>query len=136
MGSLTKAEDYKNNVGFSERADVPIEPRLSKQWFLKYQVRNRRAIVSPMARWCPERWSKRTITGWAACRTGASVASFGGASYPVWYRGEEIHRLEAPEGEVGRDPDVLDTWCSSWLWPFATMGWRRNKTPRIFIPPT
>jgi valyl-tRNA synthetase len=60
MGALEKEEPYQNNVGFSERADVPIEPRLSEQWFLKYPRTNeaRNVVASGKLRFHPERWAK------------------------------------------------------------------------------
>ena len=104
LGALEKEEPYTNNVGFSERADVPIEPRLSEQWFLKYpSVEKARAAWSKLrSAGCPagERLNENarqdsrrspikcasirsagrrfTTTGWATSRTGASAASFGG----------------------------------------------------------
>jgi valyl-tRNA synthetase len=100
QGVLVEAKPYENNVGFSQRADVPIEPRLSEQWFLKYPaVEQSKACVeqeereAPASRerhraelelrapgrWFhPQRWAKLTITGWRTFRTGASAVSFGG----------------------------------------------------------
>ena len=81
LGLLAKEEPYENNVGFSERADVPIEPRLSEQWFLKYPRWEARAAVGAERR---DEVSSRsagrrfTITGWRTFRIGASAASFGG----------------------------------------------------------
>ncbi len=132
-GSLEKAEPYVNNVGFSERADVPIEPRLSEQWFLKYpSVEASKACVADGSmRFFPDRWAKvydHWMTGiqdWCISRQ-----LWWGHRIPVWYRGDEIHcGLDAPAGDGWtQDSDVLDTWFSSWLWPFATMGWTDNKT--------
>ncbi len=153
-GALDKAEPYTNNVGFSERADVPVEPRLSEQWFLKYpSVEASKACVAqpgsdsqaPM-RFFPDRWAKvydhwlGGIQDWCISRQ-----LWWGHRIPVWYRGSEVScGLEAPAGEGWtQDPDVLDTWFSSWLWPFATMGWTgdqatdaKNPTLKAFYPTT
>ncbi len=147
-GALDKAEPYQNNVGFSERADVPIEPRLSEQWFLKYpSVEEARAVVAGgEMKFFPERWARvydhwlEGIQDWCISRQ-----LWWGHRVPVWYRGEEVYcGMEAPSGEGWtQDPDVLDTWFSSWLWPFATMGWTgdaerdaKNETLRAFYPTT
>ncbi len=147
-GALVKAEPYVNNVGFSERADVPVEPRLSEQWFLRYPSvdASKRCVADGAMRFFPDRWAKvydHWMTGiqdWCISRQ-----LWWGHRIPVWYRGAEIHcGLEAPAGDGWvQDPDVLDTWFSSWLWPFATMGWTGdraadgpNATLRAFYPTT
>ncbi len=239
MGAMIKEEPHQNNVGYSERADVPIEPRLSEQWFLKYpSVKEARECVmqegsarvsraeagvppgsvssagdaaerpsagtrkaaredacAPSMRFHPDRWAKvydHWMTGlqdWCISRQ-----VWWGHRIPVWsktlpgsiehealqsehiqptldaveknFRGvsgekegsllgmrpgktsEGEWRLEActhvteagkylEEQGFTQDPDVLDTWFSSWLWPFATMGWpEKTSTLKAFYPTT
>ena len=132
MGALTKEEDYENNVGFSERAKVPIEPRLSEQWFLKYPEveASHQCVAQGHMKFYPDRWAK-TYDHWMTHIQDWCISRqlWWGHQIPVWYHREtgEIHcDLEPPanESQWDRDPDVLDTWFSSWLWPFATMGWK------------
>ena len=136
LGLLTKEEPYENNVGFSERADVPVEPRLSEQWFLKYPktIEARDAVrgseaqgAGGLIRFFPKRWEKvydhwlENIQDWCISRQ-----LWWGHRIPVWYapegdKSEPRVQLESPGEGWTQDPDVLDTWFSSWLWAHDTM---------------
>jgi valyl-tRNA synthetase len=129
LGLLTREEPHENNVGFSERADVPIEPRLSEQWFLKYPktVEARDAVRNGLIRFFPKRWEKvydhwlENIQDWCISRQ-----LWWGHRIPVWYapegsREEPRIQIESPGEGWTQDPDVLDTWFSSWLWAHDTM---------------
>jgi valyl-tRNA synthetase len=225
VGAFVKDEPYENNVGFSQRAQVPIEPRLSEQWFLKYPsvapaqgcvaqegasapaatpeskstptspsadgelraVREANGSGTEKMRFHPQRWAKvydhwmSNIQDWCISRQ-----LWWGHRIPVWTRQvnlasapdqlrrawpqnnsvqsvsqqaghQTVFRFTGPESDCRiegatespeeakvleswgftQDPDVLDTWFSSWLWPFATMGWP-EKTPTLqaFYPTT
>jgi valyl-tRNA synthetase len=138
LGALVKTEPYENTVGFSERADVPIEPRLSEQWFIRYPKieEAKRAVTSGIIKFHPERWTKtylhwlENIQDWCVSRQ-----LWWGHRIPVWYRrgadrNDPANRhvsLTPPADPTGweQDVDVLDTWASSWLWCLATIGWRK-----------
>jgi valyl-tRNA synthetase len=228
LGALVEAKPYENNVGFSQRADVPIEPRLSEQWFLKYPaVEQSKACVeqeddsvgrassrvgaagggssgaSPhqKMRFHPQRWAK-TYDHWLANIQDWCISRqlWWGHRIPVWsLRSADPKRISEIRDTLGgidlakvkynyefrivrcsdqqkvsretfsdaawipseeheftlvgdfegieagwlqaagltQDPDVLDTWFSSWLWPFATMGWpEQTDTLKKFYPTT
>jgi valyl-tRNA synthetase len=140
---LLKVEDYVHNVGYSERTNVPIEPYLSEQWFLRYpQVeRSTAAVEKGEIRFFPDRWTK-TYTHWMENIKDWCISRqiWWGHRVPVWYHkktGEVYCVEEAPADAENweQDPDVLDTWFSSWLWPFATMGWpEKTATLTCFYP--
>ena len=138
---LEKIEDYVHNVGYSERTNVVVEPRLSNQWFLKMKDLAAPAlevIKDKKIKFHPDRWTKiynhwlNNINDWCISRQ-----LWWGHRIPVWYKGEEIYCGEdPPEGdEWKQDEDVLDTWFSSWIWPFATIGWpEKTKDLEQFYP--
>ncbi|WP_288258011.1 valine--tRNA ligase [uncultured Prochlorococcus sp.] len=150
LGLLTKIEDYKHTVPFSDRGKVPIEPLLSTQWFLKMDEISKgclNAIDSKKPSFIPPRWEKvykdwlEKINDWCISRQ-----LWWGHQIPAWYvldesqdsieqntpyivaRNEEDALIEANKKfglniKLVRDKDVLDTWFSSGLWPFSTLGW-------------
>jgi valyl-tRNA synthetase len=207
LAVMVEEKPYENNVGFSQRADVPIEPRLSEQWFLKYPAvaESKACVAEGRMKFHPDRWAKvydhwlTNIQDWCISRqlwwghripvwtyTGSgrdvirSVLSMmgehpdssleltrvsDGFKYTTadFFKGEIINEefftkkiednvvyqarlvgvLDETDsnflGQEGifQDPDVLDTWFSSWLWPFATMGWPENTdTLKKFYPTT
>ncbi len=141
QGLLARTEEYTHTVPFSHRSGERIEPLVSLQWFMRMDDLAAPAIDvvrSGAVRFHPERWGRvyldwmEKIRPWCISRQ-----LWWGHQIPVWYRGEETYvGVEEPDGEGWtRDPDVLDTWFSSALWPFATLGWP-EQTPelRAFYP--
>ncbi len=129
LNLLVKIEDYAHQVGYSERTDAVIEPYLSEQWFLKMKDLAKPAldaVNSGEIKFYPERWTKtynhwlENIKDWCISRQ-----LWWGHRIPVWYKDDEIYCNSKPPSGDGwkQDEDVLDTWFSSWLWPFATLGW-------------
>ena len=156
LGLLTKIEDYKHTVPFSDRGKVPIEPLLSTQWFLKMDDISQgclNEIDSKKPSFIPPRWEKvykdwlENINDWCISRQ-----LWWGHQIPAWYvldesqdsieqntpyivaRNEEDALIEANKKfglniKLVRDKDVLDTWFSSGLWPFSTLGWPNTNDP-------
>ena len=156
LGLLTKIEDYKHTVPFSDRGKVPIEPLLSTQWFLKMDDISQgclNEIDSKKPSFIPPRWEKvykdwlENINDWCISRQ-----LWWGHQIPAWYvlddsqdtieqntpyvvaRNEEDALIKANKQfglniKLVRDKDVLDTWFSSGLWPFSTLGWPNTNDP-------
>jgi valyl-tRNA synthetase len=140
-GVLRVEEPYVHSVPFSHRSGERIEPLISLQWFCRMDELAAPAIEAVenySVSITPPQWKRvyldwmREIRPWCVSRQ-----LWWGHRIPVWYRGEEIHVGEhAPEGEGWvQEEDVLDTWFSSAIWPFATLGWPED-TPelRAFYP--
>ena len=131
---LIKIEPMVHSVGHSERSDAVVEPYLSKQWFVKMRpladhVLENQKDKDTKVNFVPERYEK-TMNHWMEITYDWCISRqlWWGHRIPAWYRGEEVYvGMEEPEGEGWvQDADVLDTWFSSALWPFSTLGWPQN----------
>ena len=161
-GLLIKTEPHKLSLSVSQRTGVPVEPRLCPQWFVRVGPLAQRAIESVekgRTRFVPESWTNtfyawmRNIHDWCVSRQ-----LWWGHQIPAWYPKDSSPRLQDgsidfaratpvvartapgktadnPSGEWVQDPDVLDTWFSSALWPFSTLGWpEQTDDLRTFYP--
>ncbi len=134
-GLLIKIEPMTHSVGHSERTGVMVEPYLSKQWFVKMgelskHVLETQAKKDEKVNFVPERFEK-ILNHWMEISYDWCISRqlWWGHRIPAWYKDDEVYvGMDAPEGEGWvQDNDVLDTWFSSALWPFSTLGWP-NKT--------
>lgn len=128
---LISIEEITHNVGHSERSGVMIEPYLSKQWFVKMRPLADRVLENQKNKdtkvnFVPTRYEK-IMNHWMEITYDWCISRqlWWGHRIPAWYKGDEIYVGEvAPKGEGWeQDTDVLDTWFSSALWPFSTLGW-------------
>ena len=133
---LISIEPMVHSVGHSERSDAVVEPYLSKQWFVKMRPLADRVLENQKNKdtkvnFVPERYEK-TMNHWMEITYDWCISRqlWWGHRIPAWYKGDEVYvGMEAPaeEGWV-QDNDVLDTWFSSALWPFSTLGWPDNTS--------
>ena len=144
-GFLEKSEDYTNKVGYSERGHVPIEFYMSEQWFMKMKDLAKPALDSVnegSIQFHPKHWTK-TYNHWMSNVKDWCISRqlWWGHQIPVWYHKEDpskIHvSVDGPPDPKNwnQDPDVLDTWASSWLWPMAVHTWPdEGKGLKKFYP--
>ncbi len=153
LGLVEKIENYTHSVGYSERGGEMVEPYLSDQWFVRMKPLAEPAlkvVEDGLIKFHPERWVNTyrhwmlNIRDWCISRQ-----LWWGHRIPAWYaetgeifvgRNEAEARKKAKaagyEGPLLQDPDVLDTWFSSWLWPFATFGWPEANPDLLTFYPT
>ena len=127
-GLFDHLEKIVHSVGHSERTGVVVEPRLSKQWFVKMDVLARQVLENKEYEFVPERFNG-TLKNWLTNIQDWCISRqlWWGHRIPAWYKIGETKVCEKSPGEGWtQDEDVLDTWFSSALWPFSTMGWPEN----------
>ncbi|TDA70046.1 MAG: valine--tRNA ligase [Clostridia bacterium] len=144
LGLVARVEDHQHSVGHCYRCGTVIEPLVSRQWFVRMQPLAEpaaAAVVSGRIRFIPDRFTKVYLEWLANIRDWCiSRQLWWGHRIPVWYCadcGETIVAREDPascpqcgSAQLEQDPDVLDTWFSSALWPFSTLGWP-ERTPEL-----
>ncbi len=135
---LERVEKIKNAIGYSERSNAIVESYLSKQWFVKMKPLAQQVLAmqktDEKVNFVPPRFEKilihwmENVHDWCISRQ-----LWWGHRIPAWYKGDEMVVASEKPGEgYEQDPDVLDTWFSSALWPFSTLGWPDNFEDRYF----
>lgn len=150
LGLMEKIEDYSHNVGTCYRCHNDVEPIISAQWFVKMEPLAKealRVVYDGETRFVPDRFAK-TYTNWMENVHDWCISRqlWWGHQIPVWYCDDcghmTVSRTDATECEkcrskhIHRDPDVLDTWFSSALWPFSTLGWPDKTADLDYFYPT
>ena len=152
-GLLVKEENIKNKIPYGDRSNSAIEPFLTEQWFVdakKLAIKAKKIVKSKKTIFFPENWSKtyfqwmNNIEPWCISRQlwwGHQIPAWYGPDKKIFVANNESEakknakKYYKKEVELVRDPDVLDTWFSSGLWPFATLGWpTKNKYLNKFYP--
>ena len=145
LGLLDKKEEHVNNIGFSERGDVPIEFYMSEQWYMKMSELAKPAldaVKNGHVKFHPDHWTKtydhwmENIRDWCISRQ-----LLWGHQIPVWYHKTDKQKIHVsvvgpsdPENWI-QDNDVLDTWASSWLWPLGVHSWpEEDESLKKFYP--
>jgi valyl-tRNA synthetase len=149
-GFLERVEEHHHSVGHCSRCGTVVEPLLSLQWFVRVEplaIPAIAAVEEGQSRFIPQRWENNYLRWMENLRDWTiSRQLWWGHQIPVWYCdacGEVIVSMEDPtectacgSAELRRDPDVLDTWFSSQLWPFSTMGWPEKTSDLATFYPT
>ena len=150
LGLMEKIEDYSHNVGTCYRCHNDVEPIISAQWFVKMAPLAKealRVVNDGEVKFVPDRFSK-TYTNWMENVHDWCISRqlWWGHQIPVWYCADcgkmTVSRTDPTECEhchsknIERDPDVLDTWFSSALWPFSTLGWPEKTEDLDYFYPT
>jgi len=156
QGFLGPIDEHQHNIGHCYRCNTVVEPRLSPQWFVKMKplaVPAIKAVKDKTITFSPARWTKvylnwmENIEDWCISRQ-----IWWGHRLPVWYCDACLAKSDgkkgivvakkapsicpACKGPVRQDEDVLDTWFSSWLWPFSTLGWPKKAPDLDYFYPT